>query len=119
VLLPLAEFAYNNAPNATTGISPFFVNKGYHLNLTVRPKRDLTSSRAQDFAVNLDQLHTALKEQIKSAQSQYQVSADMCRTPAPKFAIGSLVFVKMQFFQATQPSKKLAEKYLGPFEIIS
>ncbi|KAF8628118.1 hypothetical protein AX17_006043 [Amanita inopinata Kibby_2008] len=28
-LLPLAEFAYNNAPSATTGISPFFANKGY------------------------------------------------------------------------------------------
>ena len=28
-LLPLAEFAYNNAPSATTGVSPFFANKGY------------------------------------------------------------------------------------------
>jgi len=30
-LLPLVEFAYNNAPSATTGVSPFFANKGYHL----------------------------------------------------------------------------------------
>src|SRR5258706_13089830 len=30
LLLPLAEFTYNNAVSATTGISPFFVNKGYH-----------------------------------------------------------------------------------------
>src|SRR5258707_7801267 len=29
-LLPLAEFAYNNATSTTTGISPFFANKGYH-----------------------------------------------------------------------------------------
>ena len=29
-LLPLAEFAYNNAPSATTGFSPFFTNKSYH-----------------------------------------------------------------------------------------
>ncbi len=28
LLLPIAEFAYNNAPNASTGISPFFANKG-------------------------------------------------------------------------------------------
>ena len=37
-LLPLAEFAYNNAPSATTGISPFFANKGYHPNLAIHPK---------------------------------------------------------------------------------
>src|SRR5882724_893840 len=33
-LLPLAEFAYNNTPSATTGITPFFADKGYHPNLT-------------------------------------------------------------------------------------
>jgi hypothetical protein len=37
-LLPLAEFAYNNAPSAMTGISPFFTNKGYHPNIMVCPK---------------------------------------------------------------------------------
>ena len=34
-LLPLAEFTYNNSPSATTGITPFFENKGYHPNITV------------------------------------------------------------------------------------
>ena len=42
-LLPIAEFAYNNAPNATTGLSPFYTNKGYHMNLSVHPKRDVAS----------------------------------------------------------------------------
>jgi hypothetical protein len=42
----------------------------------------------------------------------------MRHTPAPEFAIGSFAFVKAQFFRTTRPSKKLAEKYLGPFEII-
>ena len=30
-LLPLAEFAFNNTPSSTTGISPFFANKVYYL----------------------------------------------------------------------------------------
>ena len=29
-LLPLAEFVYNNTPSSTTGVSPFYANKGYH-----------------------------------------------------------------------------------------
>ena len=37
-LLSIVEFAYNNAPNATTGLSPFYANKGYHLNLSIHPE---------------------------------------------------------------------------------
>ena len=37
-LLPHAEFAYNNAPSAMTGILPFFANKGYHPNLAIHPE---------------------------------------------------------------------------------
>ena len=39
--------------------------------------------------------------------------------PCPQFPIGSHAFVKAQFFHTTQPSKKLTEKYLGPFEVIA
>ena len=42
-LLPLAEFAYNNTPNESTGISPFFANKGYDPRLEIHPERDIAS----------------------------------------------------------------------------
>ena len=42
-LLPLVEFAYNDAPNATTGVTPFFANKVYHPNISLHPERDLAS----------------------------------------------------------------------------
>jgi len=42
-LLPLAEFAYNNALNTTTGVFPFFANKGYHLNIILLPSKPMTS----------------------------------------------------------------------------
>ena len=34
-LLPMAEFVYNNSPHRSTGVSPFFANKGYHPKLTL------------------------------------------------------------------------------------
>jgi len=43
-LLPLTEFAYNNALSATISVSLFFANKGYHLNVTVHPECDIASS---------------------------------------------------------------------------
>jgi hypothetical protein len=118
-LLPLAEFAYNNAPSATTGVSPFFANKGYHLNLSIHPERDLSSSRARDYAIDLDELHQFLREEMSHAQEQYQVPADARRKPALDLKVGDQVFVKAKYFRSTCPSKKLSEKNLGPFEIIA
>ena len=66
-LLSLMEFAYNNALSATTSVFPFFANKGYHLNITVHPKRDIASSQARDFAIDLDELQNTLKAEISAA----------------------------------------------------
>ena len=118
-LLPLVEFAYNNALSATTGVSLFFANKRYHPNITVHPECDIASSQACDFAVDLNELQNTLKAEIFAAQQRYQKSTNARRSPAPDFKVGDKVFVKAQFFRTTWPSKKLSEKYLGPYEIIS
>jgi hypothetical protein len=118
-LLPLAEFAYNNAPSATTGISPFFANKGYHPNLAIHPERDLTSAHAQELAVDLDQLHQELRKEIARAQLRYQGPADARRSPAPEFKEGTQVFVKSDYFNTTRPSRKLSEKNFGPYEVMT
>jgi len=118
-LLPLAEFAYNNAPSATTGVSPFFANKGYHPNISVYPERDMTSARARDYAVDLESLHQYLCEEMANTQLRYQGPADVKRTPAPDFQVGNQVYVKAKYFRSTRPSKKLSEKNLGPYTIIA
>ena len=117
-LLSLAEFAYNNAPSATTGVSSFFANKGKHLDITVHPERDIASSRARDYAVDLNELQNILKAEISAAQQRYQKYTDARRSPVPDFKVSNKVFVKAQFFRTTWPSKKLSKKYLGPYEII-
>ena len=66
-LLPFTEFAYNNAPSATTGVSPFFANKGYYPNITVHPKCNIAFSRACNFTVDLDKLQSTLKAEISMA----------------------------------------------------
>jgi len=66
-LLSLVEFAYNNASSTTTGISPFFANKRYHLNITVYPECNITSFQAHDFTIDLNELQSTLKAEISTA----------------------------------------------------
>ena len=103
----------------TTRISPFYTNKGYHPNISVHLEQELASGKACKFAIDLDELHTTLKEQIKTAQSHYQASDDAHCAPAPSFPTGSYTFMKAQCFCTTQLSKKLVERYLGPFEVMA
>jgi len=63
-LLPLVEFAYNNAPSATTSVSPFFTNKEYHLNITIYSQHNIAFSQAYDFAIDLNKLQSTLKAEI-------------------------------------------------------
>ena len=53
------------------------------------------------------------------AQQHYQGPADKKRSPAPDFKVGDQVFLKAKYLCSTRPSKKLSDKYLGPFTIIA
>ena len=56
---------------------------------------------------------------MAKAQARYQGPADRRREPAPNFQVGQQVFVRAKNIQTTRPSKKLLEKYLGPYKIIA
>jgi len=92
------EFAYNNTPSATTSVSSFFANKGYHPNVIVHPECDIAFSWACNFTIDLKELQSTLKAEISIAQQHYQKSANTWRSPAPDFKVDDKVFVKAKFF---------------------
>ncbi len=102
----------------TTGVSPFFMNKGYHPQLAVDSSTLVTLVGAQQFAANLDSVHTELKANIVTTQEHYQKSTNQHQAPALDFWLGDKVYMKAKFFRTNQPSKKLREKNLGPYKII-
>ena len=56
---------------------------------------------------------------MAEAQLRYQGTVDASRVLALEFPIGSRAYVKAQFFRTTHPSKKLADKFLRPYEVIA
>ena len=71
-LLLMAEFAYNNAMNAMTGVSPFFMNKGYHPEFTADLQVETSLAKAEVFVADLEHIQAELKENIAQAQERYQ-----------------------------------------------
>ena len=93
-LLPLAEFAYNNAPHASTSILPFFTTCSYDLLIAIHPDAKVTDLQACHFAINFDEVHKFLHNQMKDAQDTMAHYANhACQTPPP-FCIGDRVFVQ-------------------------
>jgi hypothetical protein len=119
-LLPLGEFALNNAPNASTSVSPFFMNKGYHPLLTfsdttvVGPDVD----KAQDYAYELQSVHEYLRKQLTIATECYKEIADKKRLPDPPLEVGDQVFVSTEFIATTQRTEKFSATHFGPYEVI-
>jgi hypothetical protein len=97
-LLPIAEFCYNNTPSFTTGVSPFFANKGYNPAFTVYSKYELASLKAQELVTDLQELHSKLQVNIQESQEHYQQSVDKNWIPPLEFKVGDKAFVKTKFF---------------------
>ena len=127
-LLPMAEFAINNSVSATTGITPFFANKGYNprmsfdlkppVDYSVQGRQKIDREQAEAFATELKALWEDLRANTALAQSRMEHFANTGRSPAPNYAIGDFVYVDMRNIKTSRPSKKLDNKNMGPYEII-
>jgi hypothetical protein len=100
-LLPIAEFCYNNTPSSTTGVSPFFANKGYNPAFTIHSEYELTSLKVQELVTDLQELHSKLQINIQESQEYYQQSVDKNWIRPLEFKVRDKAFVKAKFFQTT------------------
>jgi transposase InsO family protein len=120
-LLALAEFAGNNHPSETTGVSPFFANHGFDPRFDFDLDRTDNSSseeiRAHNTATYFSELHDFLRAELLRGQHRYQEGADSRRIPAPRFAVGDLVWLRASNIRSERPSRKLDHRRLGPFPI--
>lgn len=117
-ILPMAEFAYNNARASTTGMSPFFANYGYHPAAHNPP----TGSGAKNPASRLyahwmSQVHEEARKNLEDARSRMKHWADRKRKLPPTFEQGQMVMLNAKNIKTKRPAKKLDKKMLGPFKI--
>jgi hypothetical protein len=113
----MAEFVYNNTPSSTTGVSPFYANKGYHPWLTIAFEK-IPNSAVQLAVANLAELHEYLKGEIRTANESAEKFTNMKRRETPKWREGQKVWLSTENIRTKRKMKKLDWKKLGPFEIL-
>ncbi|GJZ72221.1 RNA-directed DNA polymerase [Tanacetum coccineum] len=122
-LLPRAEFAYNRAPNKTTGISPFMAVYGANpttpLDLAVLDTSTKFSKEASDVAADIKSIHQSIHDKITKTNELVKYRRDKGRKHV-LFKPGDLVW--LHFRKERFPSKrrsKLSPRSDGPFKVIA
>jgi hypothetical protein len=116
-LLPMAEFAYNNAVTQATGMSPFFANYGRYLGCT-NPSTISTSNNTQEEYINhIISVQGLVTRNLKATQERMKKYANLKYKDTPEFKIGDLIILDRRHIQTRQLKDKLDYKKHSPFAI--
>jgi predicted aspartyl protease len=116
-LLPYAEFCLNNRHHSAINTSPFKALYGYDPAWTVSPA-PTTVPAATDRLAEMIEIQKEAKASLEIAAQRMKLHYDRHVQDVPPLEVGSKVWLEAKNITTTQPSKKLADKRLGPFEII-
>ena len=122
VVLPQAEFSFNDLVNRSIGLTPFQIVYGGHPR-GVLELRDLgdshkRSAQAEDFAEVMKDIHKQVKDKLDLSVRNYKAHADKKRRDL-HFQVGDLVMIHLRKERMPREKyTKLMMKKRGPFKIL-
>ena len=118
--LALAEFTYNNSCHTTTGMSPFYALYGFHPNVELHVGDNVPEGEAPSATARVKKIQEdrgALEKRWQSAVESQKRNYDKKHIPKG-FEVKSKVMLRAKNIRQLRPSLKLADRYLGPFEVV-
>jgi len=116
--LAAAEFAINNKVHTATKISPFMANYGKEMRMggDIRKKGKVES--AMEFVERMKKVHEEAEVALRKTQEEMKRYADRRRKETENWKKGDRVLLSTKdLVFKERPSKKLMEKYMGPYVI--
>ncbi|MBW0562579.1 hypothetical protein O181_102294, partial [Austropuccinia psidii MF-1] len=114
--LPLAEFAYNNSDHSSTKQSPFFTVYGRDPQFdSVHITQDTPAGK---LSTKIQSVQQDVKRELEVSINQFKRYADKSRASPPIFNPGDIVWLSSRNIKSARPTKKLSERWLGPFPIL-
>ena len=117
-LLPMAEFAYNNAKNASTGHTPFELNCGYHPRMSYEEDVDprSQSKSADELSAELRELMIVCRENLHHTQELQKQTHDKGVKPR-SYAPSEKIWLNSKYIK-TKHNRKLEVKFFKPFQVL-
>ncbi|KAL5512271.1 hypothetical protein ACEPAG_3556 [Sanghuangporus baumii] len=116
--LALAEFAHNNREHSATKLSPFFVNSGVHPVGFTGIRTSSSNMSAEEFAKHVKGIHELAQANLVKANEDMKRFYDRHAGKLMEYETGSKVFLDGRNIKTIRPTKKMDDKWFGPFEII-
>ncbi len=117
-LLPMAEFVYNNAKNASNGHILFELNCGFHpwasYEKDVDPRSQ--SKAANELVIELRDLMRVCRDNLQHAQELQKRYDDKHAMPR-SYALGEKVWLNSKYIK-TKRNRKLEAKFFGSFRVL-
>ena len=114
----MAKFAANNAVSKSSKITPFFANKGFYPRLSLDLSQLTSNQEAQDLAQHMNDIIKQLRANLLMFQEAQKSAANIHRTLVPAYQVGDQVWLNSRNIRTQRPSKKLDDKWIGPFSIL-
>ena len=119
-LLPVVEFAYNDAINSSTRKSPFFADVGRNPTSFNFPNPQTNVAAVEELTNRLNELRTDIREALEKAQKRQAEYANQRRREV-EFEVGDNVLINLNLINPdvykNSPSKKLLPRFGGPYPI--
>ncbi|MBW0506935.1 hypothetical protein O181_046650 [Austropuccinia psidii MF-1] len=114
--LPLAEFFYHNSDHSSTKKSMFFTVYGRDPQFdSVHITQDTPAGR---LSTKIQSVQQDFKRELEVSINRLKRYADESRESPPIINPGDMVWLSSKYLKSTRPTKKLSERWLGPFPIL-